>query len=71
MSEGQLALLDADERPTLHPCPTCHGRRSAPRPLYPDEDGAPGFVLEPCRSCRATGTVDYDPADDSLFPCVL
>lgn len=66
----QLAILTADDKPAVWVCPTCRGNRRMLRLLYPDEVVEDGPLTEvcPCRTCEATGTVDYDPDDRSTIP---
>lgn len=66
----QLSFLTEQLEPGLWTCPTCHGTRRALRLLYPDErvEGGPFTAEGPCRTCYATGLVDYDPDDHSEFP---
>lgn len=66
----QLAMLTDSGDPAVWPCPTCRGNRTMLRRLYPDEAEYYGVEerVEPCRTCHATGTVDYDPDDRTVFP---
>ncbi len=68
--DTQLRLLTDELEPTSWPCPNCHGERRALRLLYPDErvEGGPFTEWGPCRTCQATGTIDYDPTDLRIFP---
>ncbi len=70
MTHDQLTLLDADLAPSLWPCPTCRGNRTHLQLLYPDEriEGGPFVAEQPCRTCFASGWVDYDPTDRSIIP---
>lgn len=66
----QLTMLTAEGAAAVYICPTCRGNRQMLRRLYPDElvAGGPEYVVCKCRTCNATGTVDYDPDDHSVFP---
>jgi len=50
--ENQPTLLD------LHACPTCEGSGSVHDPELGER--------RPCRVCKASGTVPYDPADKTI-----
>lgn len=66
----QLALLTADDTPALWVCPTCRGNRKMLRVLYPDEvvEDGPLTTVCSCRTCEATGSLDFDPDDHSVIP---
>lgn len=70
MSEPeQLALITEDGGPTLWLCPTCRGNRVMLRILYPSEVVAGDeTAVEPCRTCEATGWLDFDTTDHSWCP---
>ncbi len=72
MSEPeQLTMLTADDAPPPRwVCPTCRGNKQMLRLLYPDEreEGGPLTVICPCRTCRATGWIAWDPDDHTVIP---
>ncbi len=70
MNEPQLVLVDADGKPSLYPCPTCHGDGECLRVLYPDEREAGGaFVaMRRCPTCQGQGTVEFDPRNRNMIP---
>lgn len=62
-------MLAADDTPALWVCPTCRGNRVMLRVLYPSEVVADDETcVEPCRTCYATGWLDFDPDDHSWCP---
>lgn len=70
MTDDQLTFLQQNLEPNQWPCPTCRGNRRALRLLYPDErvEGEPFLVEGSCRTCFATGVIEYDPNDMSSIP---
>lgn len=68
--DDQLTFLQENLEPNQWPCPTCRGNRVALRLLYPDErvEGGPLVAERPCRTCFATGVVEFDPHDHSEVP---
>lgn len=66
----QLALIADDLTVNRWLCPTCRGNRRMLRILYLDEivEDGPLTTVCPCRTCGASGWLDYDPEDRSVFP---
>ncbi len=69
-TDDQLELLQDDLSPKRWVCPTCRGNLNHLQLLYPDErePGGPLVAVKPCRTCFASGWLDYDPDDRSEIP---